>query len=225
MPAQAATISCHMREITSDNFGLLIAYLVPGFTVLLGVSYFSETAAAWLRGASAAGPTIGGFLYVTLASVAAGMTCSAVRFHIVDRIHSWTGISHPRWDFTKLAERIAAYDVLIEIHYNYYKFHANSLVALTVLYFARQSAVRGWSLGIEDIAFLLLGVVFFATSRDNLRKYYTRVAKLLGTEGNRTDGFVSDQSAPRTTEVTRRPTSLHKRAVKKALNLLRLTLH
>ena len=45
-----------MREITSDNFGLLIAYLVPGFTVLLGVSYFSETAAAWLRGASGKGP-------------------------------------------------------------------------------------------------------------------------------------------------------------------------
>lgn len=184
-----------MNTVSDRNFGILIAYLVPGFTTLLGVSYFSDTVATWLTGASPDGPTIGGFLYITIASVAAGMTCSAIRFHIIDRIHAWTGITHPAWDFSKLADRVAAYDTLIEIHYNYYKFHANGLVALVIFYVARQSALRHWAFGYEDIAFLLLGIVFFATSRDNLRRYYTRVAKLLGTEIVATDGVSTEQLA------------------------------
>ena len=171
-----------MREVTSNNFGILIAYLVPGFTALWGVSYFSPTVSTWLTGTTNGGPTIGGFLYVTIASVAAGMTVSALRFHIIDRIHAWTGIVHPAWDFSRLRESVAAYDVLIEIHYRYYQFHANGLMALIVLYVSRQIAVRHWDLGLEDLGFLLASVLFFATSRDNLHKYYARVAKLLGTE-------------------------------------------
>ena len=168
-----------MNSISDRNFGLLIAYLLPGFTALWGISYFSETVDAWLKGTPTEGPTVGGFLYVTLASIAAGTTASAIRFHVIDRIHAWTGIRHPAWDFSKLRDSVAAYDVLIEIHYKYYKFHSNSLVALIVLYLSRQSAVRDWSLGLEDLGFLVLAVIFFATSRDNLRKYYTRVAKVL----------------------------------------------
>ena len=183
-----------MTSVSDRNFGLLIAYLVPGFTALLGIAYFSETVRSWLTGAATDGPTIGGFLYVTVASVAAGMTASAVRFHVIDRIHHWTGIRHPAWDFSKLQQSIAAYDVLIDIHYNYYKFHANSLVSLLVLYVARQSGVRHWSLDAEDMLFLLLAVIFFGTSRDNLRKYYTRVAKLLGTEENAAADQASDQT-------------------------------
>ncbi|MCA9123942.1 MAG: hypothetical protein H6822_20500 [Planctomycetaceae bacterium] len=171
-----------MNTVSDRNFGLLIAYLVPGFTALLGVSYFSPTVASWLHGANADGPTIGGFLYVTIASVAAGMICSAVRFHVIDRIHHVTGIRHPSWDFTKLGERIAAYDRLIEIHYSYYKFHSNGLVALLFFYMARQIAVRHGAMGLEDIGTVFLGVLLFVTSRDNLAKYFSRVAKLLGTD-------------------------------------------
>lgn len=118
-----------MTTVSDRNFGLLIAYLVPGFTALWGISYFSVTVDAWLTGSGVDGPTIGGFLYVTLASVAAGMTVSAVRFHVIDRIHHWTGIQQPVWDFAKLKDSVSAYDVLIEIHYKHYQFHANGLIS------------------------------------------------------------------------------------------------
>lgn len=66
-----------MREVTGQNFGLLIAYILPGFIVLWGLSHFSTTIAGWL-GATADGPTVGGFLYVTLASVGAGLAVGSV---------------------------------------------------------------------------------------------------------------------------------------------------
>ncbi|MCA9120972.1 MAG: hypothetical protein H6822_31200 [Planctomycetaceae bacterium] len=170
-----------MRDISNSNFGLLISYVVPGFTALWGISYFSPTLATWLNGTNGDGPTVGGFLYVTIASIAAGMTCSAIRFQTIDRIHAMTGIPCPTLDFATLANRTTAYDRLISNHYNYYKFHANELITLVIVYIARQVTVRDWAGGGEDFAFIVIGVLFFATSRDNLQKYHSRAAKLLGT--------------------------------------------
>ena len=105
----------YMQQLTSKNFGLLIANLLPGFTALWGASQFSETVRMWLGTTPSDAPSVGGFLYVTLASIGAGMTVSAVRFLVIDRIHHRTGISEPRWDFSRLSDNVAAYDVLIEI--------------------------------------------------------------------------------------------------------------
>ncbi len=93
-----------MREVSSKNFGLLIANLLPGLVALWGASYFSHTVRIWLGASGATGPTVGGFLYVTLASVGAGMTVSAVRFLVIDRIHHWTGVRQPLSDFSKLRD-------------------------------------------------------------------------------------------------------------------------
>src|ERR1043166_8838461 len=100
-----------MKEVSSDNFGLLIAFLLPGFTALWGISYFSETVSRWLTQSGAAAPTVGGFLYITLASVAAGVTVSTVRWGVLDTIHRWTGLPQPRWDFSRLPDKVAAYNV------------------------------------------------------------------------------------------------------------------
>jgi hypothetical protein len=176
-----------MSEVTQKNFGLLIAYLLPGFVALWGVSFFSSTVKSWLSGTSPNSPTVGGFLYVTLASIGAGLTVSVVRWAVIDTIHHWTGIPDPKWDFSKLQENIAAFDTLVEIHYRYFQFYSNSLVSLLFLYVARRIAAGSSipAVGLADLDFLLLACIFFAGSRDTLNKYYTRVGKLLGTE--RTD--------------------------------------
>jgi hypothetical protein len=173
-----------MKEVSSSNFGLLIAFLTPGFTVLWGASYFSETIRHWLSVSSASTPTVGGFMYVTLASVAAGVVVSTVRWAVVDTMHEWTGLPQPSWDFSRLQENVAAYHVLNEIHYKYYQFHGNMVVALFFAYMARRmhlgfsTAPFGWF----DLGFLLLLVILYAGSRDTLRKYYVRVSQLLGSE-------------------------------------------
>jgi hypothetical protein len=169
-----------VKDITEKNFGLLIAYVLPGAVALIGVSRFSAAVRSWLMNPSDAGPSIGGFLFVTLASVAAGMTASAVRWTLIDTLHHRTGIIKPAWDDSKLPDRLHAFEALVENHYRYYQFYSNSLVAMVFSYatwrpsFGREPQ---WS----DVGVLLLSAIFFCVSRDNLRRYYGRAAVLLGT--------------------------------------------
>lgn len=171
-----------MRDVTSSNFGILIAYVLPGFTILWGASQYSETLRSWLAADPTGSPTVGGFLYVTLGSVAAGMTVSTVRWLLVDGLHNLTGLKEPPWDFSQLGNKVAAFDVLIRIHYQVYQFNSNMLVAILFAYIMRK-AVRGTGGGVidwEDVAWLVTMVVFFAGSRDTLKRYYVRGQHLLG---------------------------------------------
>ncbi len=113
-----------MQSVSTANFGLLIAYLVPGATVLTGFAPFSPTVQKWFALDPTAAPTIGGFLYLTVASVAAGMTVSAVRWGVVDTLHRYTGLPLPQLDFSKLGSNVEAFELLIEIHYRHYQFYS-----------------------------------------------------------------------------------------------------
>ncbi len=113
-----------MKDVTASNFGLLIAYLAPGFTTLWGLSHFSPTLRSWLGSAASSQPTVGGFLYVTVASVAVGLTVSAVRWAIIDTLHHSTGVTQPDWDFAKLRDSVVGFNVLNELYYRYYQFYA-----------------------------------------------------------------------------------------------------
>jgi hypothetical protein len=171
-----------MKDISPGSFGVLIAFVLPGFGVLWGVSYFSPTVHLWLSGEGAT-PTIGGFMFGTLASVAAGVTVSTVRWLVIDKIHHWTGIRQPPWDFSRLGGNVNAYNVLNDIHYKFYLFHANGLIALIFVYMARRTHLGVFTapLGWFDLGFAFLSVVLFVGSRDTLRKFHTRISQLLGT--------------------------------------------
>ena len=169
-----------MGEVTTRNFGLIIAYLIPGYLALHGVAKLSPAVQLWMAGQPE--PTVGGFLYLTLGSIAAGMTVSAVRWALVDTIHHRTGLPRPSWDDSKLTERLAGLEYLVEAHYRYYQFYANSLVAIIFSYGAwRGSEIgRATPVGIVDGGVVLIVSVFAMGSRDALRKYYHRATLLLG---------------------------------------------
>ena len=169
-----------MQTVSDSNFGPLIAYLVPGATVLLGLSQLSPTIATWFAAEPTTPPTIGGFLYLTLASFAAGMTVSAVRWVVVDTMHAWTGLPMPRLDFSDLGRNVTALSLLIEIHYRHYLWFSNELVALAIAYGCYRvnlgvTAEVGWL----DALFVLLEGVFFAASRDTMTKFHVRSHQLL----------------------------------------------
>lgn len=150
----------------------------------VGASYLSPVLRSWLAGAEASGPTIGGFLHVTLASVAAGLTVSTVRWATIDRIHHRTGLPQPAWDFSRLQAHFAAYKMLNEIHYKFYQFYSNALISLLFVFVARRihlgffTAAFGWL----DAGFLLLAPILYIGSRNTLRNYYERVSDLLDAE-------------------------------------------
>lgn len=171
-----------MRDVTSENFGLLIAYVLPGFILLWGIAPYSTTISGWLGQTTSDAPTVGGFLYVTLASVGLGQLVSTLRWLLIDSLHHRTGIHKPNWSFSQLRSKdtVAGFDRFVEDHYRYYQFHANGLIAVTL------AAVLQWTaigFRFSDLVLLTLcDALLFLGSRDTLTKYYRRVESVLGGE-------------------------------------------
>lgn len=169
-----------MQSLTNDTFGPLVAYLIPGATVLVGIRPWVPVVDVWLSAVSTDAPTLGGFLFFTVAALAVGMTVSAVRWAIVDTIHYRTGLAPPPLDFSRLGVRVMAYQLLIEIHYRHYQFYANMFVALGLAWSAhRLNFGLDNPFGMADGIVMALEFVFLVTSRDTLRKYHVRLGQLL----------------------------------------------
>jgi hypothetical protein len=174
-----------MQSVSNDTFGPLIAYLVPGATVLIGVSPFSPTLEQWFATAPSVSPTLGGFLYISILSLAVGMAVSAFRWLLIDTLHGLTGLPPPALDFAKLERNVEAFTLLIELHYRHYQFYANMLIATALTYGCYRARLGGLSVGWIDLGLLVLEGAFFVTSRDNLRKYYSRSQQLLSSPDQR----------------------------------------
>jgi hypothetical protein len=166
-------------DILNRQFGLVIAYLLPGFIALAGIAPFSPTVAQWLRADQTT--SLGAPLYALLAATAAGMTVSCLRWLVIDTIHSMTGLGSPVFNARALEERPAAFSLVVESHYRYYQFYSNTLIAVVWSYFIRRGLGIPSALGFRtDLAVLILSAVLFAGSRDALAKYRNRSRQLVG---------------------------------------------
>ena len=171
-----------MQNVTNANFGPLIAYLVPGATALWGISEFYPALRSWFAVVPMQTPTIGGFLYLTVASIACGMVISAIRWAVVDTLHRVTGLPPPKLDFSKLGQNVEAFNLLIEIHYRHYQFFSGMLVAMAIAYLSYRFTHHGiWRLGWSEVSFVLIELIFVTASRDTLKKYFSRSRQLLAT--------------------------------------------
>lgn len=169
-----------MQNVSTDNFGPLVAYLVPGAVVLLGLQPHVPILQNWFAAVSPDAPTLGGFLYLTVSSLAAGMTINAIRWVCIDTFHALTGLPPPKLNFSRLAGREQAFALLISIHYQHYQFFANSFIATAIAYISyRLSTGYAGHVGIVDVAVIPMEIIFLLTSRDTLRKYYRRSEQLL----------------------------------------------
>jgi len=163
------------------SFGLLIAFVLPGFVSLAGASRFSPTIAGWMNVAPNADSSMSGFLYVTLGSLTAGMTMSAFRWLCIDTLHHRYGLPSPKLDFARLQANLDAFQLAVEHNYRHYQFYANMIPA-TLFYSAADQIEHGlWPL-LPSISLLILEFVFWATSRECLKRYYERIAQFLPPE-------------------------------------------
>jgi hypothetical protein len=167
-----------MKDITGKNFGVVIAFLLPGFLLLYGISLSFEDVATWLVTTEASDNTVtvGGFLYASLASLSLGLMISAVRWLIVDHALRLTGIRDPGIKFENLKDKdkYAAFIGAVENHYRYYQYYSNTLVAVIfafVIYLLegpRTPSLISW------IGIIFISVTLFLGARDSLKKYYER---------------------------------------------------
>ncbi|XZE53975.1 hypothetical protein SH139x_005752 [Planctomycetaceae bacterium SH139] len=159
------------------SFGILIAFVVPGWIGILGLSYVYPLFDAWLAGPLDASPTVGGFLFALLASVALGTGFSTIRWLIVDPLIGLTLEPTKKPHFEHLRGSHDAMRFLVESHYRFYQFHGNILIAIIIAASSRWYAM-GFDQAEGGICLLTL-VVLTLGARDTKSKYDLRVAELM----------------------------------------------
>lgn len=166
-----------MHDAFSRSFGLIIAFILPGLVGLVAVGIYHPLVASWLSTAPTTEPTVGGFLYVVLGSLAVGLTISAIRWAVIDTLHHSTGLKPPVFDFAQLQRNLEAFTVAVEHYYRYYQFYANMVVAISGLAICHQVA-SGWWNWREYGLLIALEAILLAASRSSLTRYYSRCGQL-----------------------------------------------
>lgn len=170
-----------MKENLGLDFGLIIAFLIPGFILWTGLSLTFPELALPLVHVEVQESSVGGFLFVALASLALGLLLSAMRWLLLDHLFVLFGIKAPTMDFSKLKDpnAFAAYIGVVDNHYRYYQYYSNSLIGGLVA-LAFHVAFGGRSISYFEItAIVLVGVALLLASADSLRKYYGRGGAIL----------------------------------------------
>jgi hypothetical protein len=172
----------------TQQFGVVIAFLLPGFILLWAVQIHSSVVRLWLQGAmnpgAAEGPTGGSFLLAAIASLALGMLVSGFRWIVYDCIlFGWIlqDVRPKRISFSALSKHLPAVSILIENHYRYFQYYANSSVALGV---AGLISIRQLSI-LHGLLIVVIEVVMGAAARDSWNKYYDRLTMVLSPDTSR----------------------------------------
>jgi len=168
-------------EKSFSNFGLLVAYVLPGFIAVAGMAPIFPTLAGWLRPVAQGDLGLGPPVYAVLGATAVGLILSCFRWVLIDHVHQWTGVKQPVWDDSQLSELLGGFDYLVQNHFRYYEFTANTLLAVVGAYSVNRVLGTLPFLGLgTDLGVLILSVVLFAASRDALAKYYSRTGRMIG---------------------------------------------
>ena len=169
-----------MRTVSNENFGLVIAYVVPGATVLAGAGLLCRPVDRWLSWSAASGPTVSGFLYATLASIGLGVFVNTLRLLTVDAFHHRTGIRKRRWEYGQLQRNMAAIEFVVLNQFRFYQFHGNLVIALGLL--LCEMIVAGQATTGVVLLVVAAQTILFVASRQLLRNYYLRLGDVLGAD-------------------------------------------
>jgi hypothetical protein len=175
-----------MTGTSSRQFGLIIAYLLPGFIALAGIAPLFPAVSRWLAPvpASQFDLGLGPPLYAVLGALALGQVLSCFRWILVDQTHHATGVKRPTWEDNQLDRVLGAFDYLVQSHFRYYEFCGNTLLAVSFAYVVNRvlGTLPGLS-AVTDVAIAVLLAVLFAASRNALANYYNRTRRLIGASG------------------------------------------
>jgi hypothetical protein len=165
-----------MDEKISKAFGQLIAFVIPGFVTLWGMSYIVRDLNAWLGIGTYKD---GQFLFALIASIGLGVFVSGLRFIVFDKVvfgSGRLGVPAPVEDAREAALRKdhqATYDDWREQHYRFYQFYSNTAVALVLSFVAWLVAGAGATVSSRWIVgtFLFAEGVLSYSARDSITKY------------------------------------------------------
>lgn len=168
-----------MKPVTHQSLGIAIAYLIPGFAVMAAISLHLPPVHIWLGASGPEAPTVGGFLYITVASLATGLFLNSTRGLVLDPLYHRLGVRKNAWDYSRLQSNLAAVEFVLAYQYRYYQFTGNMFLAALFAYPALELAASTWSAARTFAAAMILSVLFFSARR-LLDTYYRRLDEILG---------------------------------------------
>ena len=180
------------QDQLGKSFGLVIAFLVPGMIGLYAGSLHVPMLQDWFAVAGRAQTTVGGFLFIIIASSGAGVFLSGVRWYFLeDWIKRAVGVS-AQHDIANRRENQTelVYQHMRQQHYDFYLFYSNTLVALVVLWvswvFSQLPVLTAWTFSwatARPIVVTLLGAaagwVLYESAKDAYRRYQEKRAAVL----------------------------------------------
>jgi Ca2+/H+ antiporter len=181
------------KDITSETFGLVIAYLLPGIVGTVGLSFWSKTAKTALQAFNTEQANVNLLLLYLFCSLAVGLLAAAMRGLIFERwlIHLRPAGSRVLTDteFSSLSDenKLAAFRAAVDAHYRYHQCWGAMAVALPVLYlgWAREkySEIAGIDYVLALAFFLIVETVTVWAAWDAYTKYIDRSRRILTSTG------------------------------------------
>ena len=153
--------------------------------MIWGVSHYSPAVEQWFGFAAQVETTVGGFLFVLLASLATGVFVSGLRWATIDRVMRWTGTKRPALNEANWAEpdKLAAFSRANEDFYRYYQFYSNMIIA-SILTFGLSMNALGllpWERPVITVLLVIGEIILFTSARNSLENYYRAAARIVGT--------------------------------------------
>lgn len=169
-----------MKDGLGLNFGVVIAFLLPGFILLYGFSLVDDSVESAFMYTSTHDTGVGGFLFASLASLALGLMVSAVRWLILDHIFEWMGLSKTM-DFSKLsdANKYNAFMGVVENHYRYFQYYSNTSISILIawiVYVIAKAPVIPWE---QTCGLLIVFIALLAGAHNAFKKYHERGSAIL----------------------------------------------
>jgi hypothetical protein len=128
-----------MVQFEPIDFGILIAFILPGSVAVYGLQYVSPRISALWRALESGQLVIGPLILLAVATLAAGLIVSALRVVVLEPIFHFTGVRPEKLNYQKLTEsdHLELFKQMIKNVYRYEQFYGNMLLALLFCTFLR----------------------------------------------------------------------------------------
>lgn len=160
------------------NFGLVIAYLIPGFLATYAVASRVSTIDALLGGPKRM-PDAASVVPLVLIAVGVGIIINAISAAVIRPLIHKSGVKNqPHLVERKYTiEDMHKYNHLVETTFRFHQFYSNTLVAVVLL----APVWLVWPLQdniLRNASLLLVVAVLFHTARNSLRNFYKGLTNL-----------------------------------------------
>lgn len=177
-----------MNAFPRLDFGILIAFFLPGFVSLYALSNMSSRVAEVFKAVLLKDQALGASFLILVASLVAGIVTSSFRELTLDWLHNKTGASIRQLNYRTLAagNQLEVFREAINNTYRYYQFYGNTLIALIFLGVLRY-VFAGFSVYQELVLFIvniIAVLALFIRSRQARQSTDSILGQILDGEGH-----------------------------------------